>query len=57
MSLFTISHKDYVVMSSSIAAAIRVTLGIHIHARKPCGHVLTLEAYGKRVAVTIHGKD
>lgn len=60
-SVFTINHKGYAAMSSSISAAIRAAFGkydvVHIHAEGPAAMSWLPKLMGKHVIVTIHGLD
>lgn len=60
-SVFTINHKGYAAMSSSISAAIRAAFGkydvVHIHAEGPAVMSWLPRLMGKHVVVTIHGLD
>lgn len=60
-SVFTINHKGYAAISSSVSAAISAALGkydvVHIHAEGPAVMCWLLKLFGKRVVVTIHGLD
>lgn len=60
-SVFTINHKGYAAISSSVSAAISAALGkydvVHIHAEGPAAMCWLLKLFGKRVVVTIHGLD
>ncbi len=58
-SVFTINHKGFAAMSSSISAAIRAAFGnydvVHIHTEGPAAMSWLPKLMGKRVVVTIHG--
>lgn len=60
-SVFTINHKGYAAMSSSIAAMIQTLFGkydvVHIHAEGPAVMCWLPKLFGKRVIVTVHGLD
>ena len=60
-SVFTINHKGYAAMSSSISAAARAAFGnydvVHIHAEGPAAMSWLPKLMRKRVVVTIHGLD
>ena len=60
-SVFTVNHKGYAAMSSSLSAAIRAAFGkynvVHIHAEGPAFMCWLPKLFEKRVVVTIHGLD
>ena len=60
-TVFTIHHKGYAAMSSSISAAVRAAFGnydvVHIHAEGPAVMSWLPRLMGKHVVVTIHGLD
>lgn len=58
-TVFTINHKGYAAMSSSISAAVKAALGkyniVHFHAEGPCAMLWLPKLMGKRCVATIHG--
>ncbi len=60
-TVFTINHKGYAAMSSSVSAAMKAAFGkydvVHIHAEGPAVMCWLPKLLGKRVIVTIHGLD
>lgn len=60
-TVFTINRKGLAAMSSSVVAALKVSVRkydvVHFHAEGPCAMLWLPKLFGKRCIVTIHGLD
>lgn len=59
--VFTLNHKGYAAMTSSITAAIKAAFGkydvVHFHAEGPCAMLWLPKLAGKKCICTVHGID
>jgi glycosyltransferase involved in cell wall biosynthesis len=59
--VFTVNHKGFAALTSSISAAFRAAFGkydiVHFHAEGPCAMLWLPHLFGKRCIATIHGLD